>query len=77
MAHDPALVEKVRVALENSIGCAIDAEEAAAALDAIDASGTHWVAPWEITKAMLWHAETWRWAQLRDACLEERGEQTK
>jgi hypothetical protein len=69
MTHDPKLVEAVARAIGRQEGKLLSEYSyrkiAACALAAIDASGTHWVAPWEANETMAaayggYYADNWR-----------------
>jgi hypothetical protein len=75
--HDPKLVEAVARAIDVVRGLPTYEKMAVAALDPINASGMHWVAPWE-APVPAGVATNWRlhdlaaeWADWRDAYLAE------
>lgn len=78
MAHDQKLVEAVARAIHETEELwtpeQTSEDIARAALDAIDASGTHWVAPWthnDLMEEVLFDIED-HWPALRDVILAER-----
>jgi hypothetical protein len=70
------LCERLADVLASGLKAELSGEEIAQdIIDAIDASGIAWVAPWEATQAMVNVPNDLRahvWAAQRDACLAER-----